>query len=254
MPRPLRLIHTSDIHLDPYLGTDTDHWLERRELFRTAFQRVLAKTVEHEADILLISGDVFDSSRTRPETVDWFLEQCASIDPTPIIAINGNHDTLGDRSVYGRHNVHGVPNLHYVLEREGQTILLEELDLVVWGRGYDESDWDFRPLDGIPKRRDDSWHVAMAHGHYERSDADAHRSMLIHPDEIRDSQWDYLALGHWEAHEDVTSGAVTAVYSGAPMPISDANERAGLVMVVDLHPEHGVSWRAENVDPRRNGG
>ncbi|HJN92229.1 MAG TPA: DNA repair exonuclease [Dehalococcoidia bacterium] len=254
MPRPLRLIHTSDIHLDPYLGTDNDHWLERRELFRATFQRVLAATVEHEADILLISGDVFDSSRTRPETVAWFLEQCASIAPTPIVAINGNHDTLGDRSIYGRHDVHGVANLHYVLEREGRTILLEDLDLVIWGRGYDESDWNFRPLEGVPERRDDAWHVAMAHGHYERSEADAHRSMLIHPDEIHASQWDYLALGHWEAHEDVTVGSVTAVYSGAPMPISDANERAGLVMVVDLHPERGVSWRAENVDPRRNGG
>ena len=55
-----------------------------------------------------------------------------------------------------------------------------------------------------------------------------------------------------KAHEDVSGdGPVTAVYSGAPMPISDANTKAGWVMVVDLDPDDGVSWRRENVDPRR---
>jgi len=250
MRRPIRLIHTSDVHLDPYVGTDGAHWEERRELFRQTFLEVLGAVRRHEADALLIAGDVFDSARARPETVEWFLDQVASIAPTPVVAINGNHDTLGDRSVYLRHDVARVPNLHFLLEPAGAAVHFEELDLVVWGRGYDESDWHFRPLDGLPPR-DERWHVALAHGHYVRSDADAHRSMLIRPHEINESGWDYIALGHWEPHEDVTSGDVTAVYSGAPMPISDMNERAGWVLVVDLHPEHGVRWRRENVDPRR---
>ncbi len=252
MPRPLRLIHTSDLHLDPYMGSNDDHWLERRELFRRSFRCVLDSVAAHEADALLIVGDVFDSARVTPETVEWFLDQVETISPTPVIAINGNHDTLGERSVYGRHDVRRVPNLHYLLEREGRSLHFDELDLHIWGRGYDESDWHFRPLEGLPRRAGDRWHVAMAHGHYVRSDADNHRAMQIHPDEIHATSWDYLALGHWEAHEDVSGdGPVTAVYSGAPMPISDANTKAGWVMVVDLDPDDGVSWRRENVDPRR---
>ena len=251
MRQPLRLIHTSDIHLDPYVGGDSDHWEERRELFRETFLRVLAATQEHQADALLIVGDVFDSSRVRPETVEWFLEQVASVAPTPVIAINGNHDRLGERSIYERHDVQGVDNLHFILERDGRVLHLEELDLVIWGRGYDESDWHFRPLQGLPPRQHDAWHVAMAHGHFVRSEADAHRSMPIEAEEINRSEWDYVALGHWEPHADVTSGDVPAVYSGAPMPISDANTRAGWVLVVDLDPELGVRWRRENVDPRR---
>lgn len=251
MPRALRFIHTSDIHLDAYTGTNDPVWEERRALMRETFQRVIAATREHEAQALLIVGDVFDSNRARPETVEWFLEQCASLAPMPVIAINGNHDALGETSVYARHDVHGIDNLHFILDRDGRSLHLEDLDLVLWGRGFDDSDWDFRPLDGLPPRTDDRWHVAMAHGHYVRSDADNHRSMKIDPDEIDSSGWDYIALGHWEPHADVTRNGVTAVYSGAPMPISDANTKAGYVIVVDCDPEHGVSWRRENVDPRR---
>ncbi|MEE9277044.1 MAG: hypothetical protein V3V06_01385, partial [Dehalococcoidia bacterium] len=112
-------------------------------------------------------------------------------------------------------------------------------------------DWHFRPLAGLPSRDDGRWHVALAHGHFVRGEADRHRSMLIQPDEIAGSGWDYIALGHWEPHADVTTDGVTAVYSGAPMPISDANTKAGYVIVVDCDPSGGVSWRRESVDPRR---
>ncbi len=223
MPRALRFIHTSDVHLDAYQGSDDPIWQERRALMREAFRRVIATAREQEAQALLIAGDVFDSNRVPAETVEWFLEQCASLAPVPVVAINGNHDALGEKSVYLRHDVEGLENLHFLLERDGRAVLLEELDLVVWGRGYDDSDWHFRPLAGLPSRDDGRWHVALAHGHFVRGEADRHRSMLIQPDEIAGSGWDYIALGHWEPHADVTTDGVTAVYSGAPMPISDAH-------------------------------
>ena len=48
---------------------------------------------------------------------------------------------------------------------------------------------------------------------------------------------------------DPETGGVTAVYSGAPMPLSDANRRAGLAAVIDFD-ESGVRWRTHRVDPR----
>jgi DNA repair exonuclease SbcCD nuclease subunit len=75
--------------------------------------------------------------------------------------------------------------------------------------------------------------------------------MLIEEGQIAAAagHWDYIALGHWEPHADVSSGGVTAVYSGAPMPLSDANRRAGWAAVIDFGQE-GVRWRLERVDPR----
>ena len=46
--------------------------------------------------------------------------------------------------------------------------------------------------------------------------------------------WDYLALGHWEPHADVSAGGLTAVYSGAPLALTDANQKAGWAIVIDF--------------------
>ncbi len=252
-PRPLRFVHTSDIHLDAYIESSEERWEHRRTLIRETFQRLLQRTREVEADVLFIAGDVFDSRKARDETVVWFLEQIAALAPLPVVAINGNHDLLGDQTaIYSRHDVTAVPNLHFLLDTEGARVEVNGLDLVCWGRGYDGVH-GFRPLEGLPDRSDERWHVALAHGHLVREPHDHYRSLLIHPGEIAASGYDYVALGHWEPHEDVSQPPVAAVYSGAPIPISDANGLAGWIIVGEAAPGQGVRWRAENIDARRGG-
>ena len=240
--RPLRFVHTSDLHLDAYVGVDDPIWVDRRAQIRAGFEAVLSLTQGAKADALLIAGDIFDSNRAQAETVEWFFDRCAAIAPTAVVAINGNHDALGDGSVYTRHEPAGVENLTFLLEEEGETCILPELGLVCWGRGFHESDLDFRPLDGLPVREDSaSWHVVLAHGHLVRGPGDAHRSMLIEPSQIDRSGWDYVALGHWEHHADVASEPVVAVYSGAPVPLA-RREFETAAIVVDCDPETGVRW------------
>ena len=250
MARSLRLVHTSDIHLDAYRGSGESVWEERRILIRESFQRVIALTRTVGADALLVVGDVFDSNRVDHETAEWFLDQCATLAPTPVIAINGNHDALGDGSVYDRHDVRRVENLYFLLEPAGSLLVLEELDLVCWGRGYHDTDWEYRPLAGLPERMDGRWHVALAHGHLFSGPSDAHRSMLIEPEEIAASGWDYIALGHWERHYAVSQAPVAAAYSGAPMPLSLRSECGGGVLVVDCESGRGVRWRRISIDGR----
>jgi DNA repair exonuclease SbcCD nuclease subunit len=144
-----------------------------------------------------------------------------------------------------------APRLRIIRDHGGELLHFEDLDLVVWGRGYLDSDWHFRPLDGIPERLDDRWHVAMAHGHFVRADGDHSRSLLIHEHELEGvaGHWDYLALGHWEPHADISHAGLTAVYSGAPIALSDVNKKAGWAAVIDF-ADDGVSWYVDRVDPR----
>jgi hypothetical protein len=83
------------------------------------------------------------------------------------------------------------------------------------------------------------------------TDGDHGRSMLIHESQIEAAagQWDYLAFGHWEPHADVSRGGATAVYSGAPLALSDANRKAGWAIVADFDGD-GVRWERYRVDPR----
>jgi DNA repair exonuclease SbcCD nuclease subunit len=76
----LRIIHTSDIHLS-----------SRKKERIEALENILARAEEKKADLLLISGDLFDSNEEadilRPQ-----LRKMLSSLPYSIIAIPGNHD------------------------------------------------------------------------------------------------------------------------------------------------------------------
>jgi DNA repair exonuclease SbcCD nuclease subunit len=252
--RPLRVIHTSDVHLGAYSLARDNAWSERRALMEAAFARVIDAGNEIEADALLIAGDFFDNDRVTEETVVFAAEQIARFRGEAFL-LPGNHDPMDPGRIYWRHDMEAIaPNLRIFREHGGEVFEAHHCDLVVWGRGYLETDWHFEPLVGLPERADGRWHIAMAHGHYVRSDEDLRRSMLIHDHHLDAAgDWDYVALGHWEPHADISREGVTAIYSGAPLALTDANEKAGWAVVADF-AEGGVSWRLHRVDPREAAG
>lgn len=249
--RPLRIVHTSDVHLGAYSGSGDDKWAARRDLMETTFQRVIDLANAVGADALVIAGDFFDNDRVPEETVVFAAETIRRFEGQAFL-LPGNHDPMDPGSIYWRHDMEAIAKrLTIVREHSGEFIEPEGLDLVLWGRAYLDTDWHFKPLDGLPERLDDRWHIAMGHGHFVREGGEMHRSLLIRESEIAAAagHWDYMAFGHWEPHADVSTGGVVAVYSGAPMPLSDANRKAGMAAVVDFD-ESGVRWTMHRVDPR----
>jgi DNA repair exonuclease SbcCD nuclease subunit len=249
--KPLRIVHTSDVHLGAYAGSVDAKWDARRQLMEDTFVRVIELANEVAADALLIAGDFFDNDRVPTETVQFAAETIRRFEGQTFL-IPGNHDPMDAGSIYWRHDMEAVAKrLTIVREHSGQVVEPEGLDLVLWGRAYLDTDWHFKPLEGLPERLDSRWHIAMAHGHFVREGGEMHRSLLMKDSEIAAAagHWDYMAFGHWEPHADVSTGGVTAVYSGAPMPLSDANRRAGMAAVVDFDGS-GVRWQMHRVDPR----
>ena len=249
--KPLRIVHTSDVHLGAYAGSGDEKWAARRDLMENTFSRVIDLANESGADALVIAGDFFDNDRVEEATVVFGAEQIRRFEGQTFL-IPGNHDPMDPGSIYWRHDLEAIAKrLTIVRAHAGEFVEPEGLDLVLWGRAYIDTDWHFKPLEGLPERLDNRWHVAMGHGHFVREGGEMHRSLLIKDSEIAAAagHWDYMAFGHWEPHADVSTGGVTAVYSGAPMPLSDANRRAGLAAVVDFD-EQGTRWRMHRVDPR----
>jgi DNA repair exonuclease SbcCD nuclease subunit len=249
--KPLRVVHTSDVHLGAYAGSGDEKWNARRELMEQTFGRVIDLANDVGADALLIAGDFFDNDRVPEETVTFAARQIARFQGQTFL-IPGNHDPMDPGSIYWRHDMEAIARrLTIVREHRGELVEPEGLDLVLWGRAYLDTDWHFKPLEGLPERTDSRWHIALGHGHFVPDGGETHRSLLIRESEIAAAagHWDYIGLGHWEPHADVSTGGATAVYSGAPMPLSDANRRAGLAAIVDFD-DSGVTWRMQLVDPR----
>jgi len=243
--RPLRVLHTADVHLGSDGYGDAAQQAAHDERHRRAFRRVVDIALADAVDLVLIAGDLFDHNRVPDALVEFVRAELDRL-RQPVVILPGNHDALYANALHDRHDLGaGAGHVHVIRKLEGQTIELPELDAVIWGRAMEEHTPDFRPLAELPGRNGDRWHLAMAHGFFFDQRQRPDRSSPIFADEIRDAGWDYLAMGHQHVQMDVSQGAVTAFYSGAPA-IEWTGGRAAAALRVDLSPEHGV-----HVVPRR---
>ncbi len=255
----MRLLHTSDWHLGHTLKDVS------REHEHAAFLAWLLETcAREEPDVLVITGDVFDSG-TPPASAErmWFELLAAARQARPtmdIIAIAGNHDSparLGAPAAIlrelGVHVVGGLPRIAGVLDLD--RILIP----VAGGRGLVAAVPFLRPVDVPPdvedplalvygevlaaarqRRAPDQALVVLGHLYVtgaEPSQLSERRisiggaestSLRLFPDDIS-----YVALGHMHRAQRV--GRDTIRYAGAPLALSlDEARYRHQVVVVDF--------------------
>ena len=236
--KPLRLIHTSDVHLESDTFGDGPRGDSFRGLVRGAFRGVIDLANRQAADLLLIVGDLFDSSRVSAEALDFALSVIEAAQ-MPVVMIPGNHDAHDERSIYAALSPERLPrNLHLILEPEGRIVAFPELSARLWGRALVEHSPDYRPLLGMPEPSAKTWNIALAHGFYTEG-GETHRSSPITPAEIAASGYHYIALGHIHLFGDVSHGATRAFYCGTPAPLYASSE-AGWVAEVVCNPGEPV--------------
>lgn len=234
--RPVRLLHTSDVHIGggfrpPEDGIHLDDCL-------CPIVAVERAVDSERPDAVLVVGDLFDHQRVTEELVARVLGRLGALG-VPCIVIAGNHDVHDERTIYRPPLVDGS-GVHFLDDEEGSTLELLNGALTVWGRAMPAHHRGYRPLHGVPGRPGgDTWWVVLGHGHLDpdHDDDDLHgRSSPVSPDDIEATAADYVALGHWHVRTDASTASVTAWYSGAPM----GPAASGQLNLIDLHPERGV--------------
>ena len=201
MRRPLRVLHTADLHVD----TDA-----------LVVQRLVDRALDDAVDLLVIAGDLFDHNRVADETVARVRAELGRLG-LPVVILPGNHDCLYADGIYNRHDFTAGPgDVRVIRGLAGEIIELPGLDALVWGRGMAEHEPAFQPLAGIPARDAGRWCLALGHGFFYEARQRAERSSPIFADEIRAAGWDYVALGHHHVQADVSQDGVAAWYAGTP--------------------------------------
>ncbi|MGC1679333.1 MAG: DNA repair exonuclease [Candidatus Binataceae bacterium] len=241
--RALRMLHTSDVHLETDTFGAGPRGEQLRDRVRGAFARVIDLANERSADLLLIVGDLFDSARVSEAGLAFALGTIGRA-RMPVVMIPGNHDAHDERSIYAGLAPSALPpNLHLILEPEGRTIEFPELAVKLWGRALVEHTPEYRPLAGIPAPDPNLWNIALAHGFY-MEDGDSYRSSPITGEEIAASGDDYIALGHVHIWSDVSHGGTRAFYCGTPAPLY-SGDHCGWAAWVECLP--GEPVRIERV-------
>jgi exonuclease SbcD len=246
--RPLRVLHTADVHLDSDGGGNPGQRAAHHERGRRVFQRIVDRALTDKVDLLLIAGDLFDHNRVPDETVAFVRTELERL-RQPVVILPGNHDSLRTNAIYDRHDfTTGASHVHVIRRLNGEIIDFPELDVVVWGRAMEEHEPGFRPLADIPGRDDRRWCLAMAHGFFYEARQQPERSSPIFADEVRDTGWDYIALGHQHVPTNVSQGSVAAYYAGAPLMEWGGGHPEGTVLRIDFSADDGIRVQPRPLD------
>lgn len=216
-------MHTSDLHLQ---SLDDPSYRDLETLVTAADRKA--------PDLVIIAGDLFDHHRIRDDLIVHVAQRLNRL-KRPVVILPGNHDCLEPDSAYRRSRIwEDCLNVHIFRSPDGETLHFQDLGIALWGKPVTSYSQDMIPMAGIPARNGNgSWHIAVAHGFYVSDERALSRSYLITHEEIMNSGWDYVALGHMNLFNCICNTPVTACYSGSPAI-------AGGVAVVDLSDHQGI--------------
>ena len=204
----IKLLHAADFHLDSaFSALSSEQAAQRRKEQRMALQD-FAKLCQG-CDIVLLSGDLFDSARIYRDTLDTLKACFASIEAQIFIA-PGNHDCVLSGCPYLTED--WGENVHIFLKPEIECVHLEHLGCDVYGAAFVSSE---QPplLRGFRVADESAVNLMVLHADTQQNSP----YNYISPADIAESGLDYLALGHVHSLSVERVGSTTYAYPGCLM-------------------------------------
>ena len=206
----LRIIHAADFHLDSaFGGLPTEKSRERRRESRELADRLADLVLLEKADLVLLSGDLFDGERVYPETLER-LRAALARTQRPVFIAPGNHDPYTPRSPYA---LQPWPDNVCIFREEGlASVTLPELKCVVHGAAFVGPERGAYALSKVPE--DGMTHLFCLHGDIGNP---ASRYGPVTREQIARSKADYIALGHIHQYSGLQrDGDTFWAYPGCP--------------------------------------
>ena len=187
----MRILHAADLHLDSaFAGLAEEKAALLRQESRDILRRMVDWANDHAADVMLLSGDLFDSDRMYSQTARTLAQALARFRGR-IFLSPGNHDFYAPGSGYDA--VDWPENVHIFTSRRPQTVLLRSLNASVTGAAFTSAEeWEL--FDGASFSGGDApIRLGVLHGEVTRGES---KYRAIPPAEIEKTNLTYLALGH----------------------------------------------------------
>ncbi|MBD3170533.1 MAG: hypothetical protein GF307_13695 [candidate division Zixibacteria bacterium] len=231
-----RIIHTADIHLGMQFKNFGRSGNRIRAYLKNCLRKIVDLTLENQAQCLLIAGDLFDSTRISSSTYRFVVSELGKLGDIPAVIIPGTHDPASKRIIWDSLKECEVPsNVHLVLKPEQNPLTLKELDTTFWVKPNQQSNSNQSPVPELADSSLSKYHVAIAHGSMVIPGVNPKDDHPIQAEELKDSNFNYIALGHWHSYKEVESGK--AFYPGAPEIIRFGLKDAGHVLKVDINDD-----------------
>ncbi len=223
-------IHTGDLHLGRQFHfdqhTDTYGRDKRLDLWEI-FEKILNTAEHHRIELLLISGDLFDSSEVDLMEVQRVADRLGNLERTKVVMIAGNHDAYNDYSLFGL--VDWSDNVNLFTEDTLQSVYFEDLNTEVFGMSWNRRGYNSLPFATPVEINPSRTNILMLHG-----DAFSKQSDYMPIDLEKFNNFDYVALGHIHKTERLSD---RMAYCGSPEALNfgESGEHGLIFGAIDGH-------------------
>ena len=157
----IKFLHAADLHLDaPFSALSPEQAAARRQEQRALLTDLAEAANAQDCDVVLLAGDLFDSSSASEQTLLALRRALASIH-APVFISPGNHDCLLPGSAYLTES--WPENVHIFKTDTIEAVELPEKNLRVYGAGFPAR---FCPalLEGFAAKDDGRTNLMVVHG------------------------------------------------------------------------------------------
>lgn len=202
----IKILHAADFHLDSaFASLPPEKAAARRREQRAALEQLAALC--DGCDLVLLSGDLFDSARVYRDTLDALKRFFAAVQAEIFIA-PGNHDWLAEGSPYLTED--WGERVHIFKSDTVERVRLDACD--VYGAAFTAQ--EMPPLlDGFHVADPDRLNLMVLHGELQANSV----YNAVSAEAIAASGLDYLALGHIHKAEARMFGRTLCAWPGCLM-------------------------------------
>ncbi len=185
----MKIIHCADLHLDSKMETNfsPEQAKGRRYEILATFERMVSYASDHQVEVIIISGDMFDTPQSQQKTIkNRVMDTISENDQIDFIYLQGNHD----RDYYFKKLDPRPSNLklfttNWSAYRYGNVVIAgREFSNNQSGDFYQELLLD-----------ENDFNIVMLHGQIVSYQAD-NKAETINLEQLKNKDIDYLALGH----------------------------------------------------------
>ncbi len=232
----MRFVHTADNHLDSPVSSLPPHKAQlRRDMRLASFAKIIDFT-KHNADMLLISGDLFDSPSPPKSVLSFVVREFEKLGNIPVFIVLGNHDC--------QKLPFNFPGNVYVFPSNMESVTFK--DYRITGASFSSQTADFSSH--IPQAEGDFFNILLLHGDiFTKSDYNP-----LNKDIISSYGYDYIALGHIHEFYSYKSIVYPGCHDGSGF---DETGEKGFLFVdtekqpsVSLIPSSSLVYSKENID------
>lgn len=240
----MKILHTADLHLDSaFCASSPSEAAARRERQRNVLKKIFSVAKSENCDMVLIAGDLFDTSFVTPETRELCISLFSDFGK-PVVIAPGNHDPYVDGSFYQSSEL--SENVYVFSSQTLQYFDFPDEGITVAGFAFTSSALLKNPLEeAVPVRHNERLFVLCAHTEL---GALATRYAPISCADIERYGFDYAALGH--VH-NVPVISENIRYCGFPEGRSFDEQGAGGVLLITLDGEGALTVERKIISERR---